>query len=197
MSHKIKTTFFLTVFISSVNWVYAQQPTAMQGRDTNSVEAVQSLEAYAKYKMAEYEAAKDIWLKLAEKDNTSALINLANLYEQGQGVERDLEVSVDYLTRAANLNDIRGQFQLGMAYEKGLGVERDLKQAAYWFEQAAKQGDEQSQFNLGVMLATNFGQGLMTSSIEQRQQALMWLKKADSEGVEDAQEFIDLLQTIQ
>lgn len=168
-----------------------------EGRDSNSIQAVQSLEAYAKYKMAQYEDAHEIWLLLAEKNNTSALINLANMYEQGQGVERNLKQAVFWLQKAADLNDARGQFQLAMAYEKGMGVDRDLHQAAKWFEKAADQGDQQAQLNLGVMLATNYGEGLESSSIEQREFAIKWLIMAQNNGVEDAKEFLKLLSSIQ
>ncbi|ORU93517.1 MAG: hypothetical protein A6F70_05805 [Cycloclasticus sp. symbiont of Bathymodiolus heckerae] len=179
------------IFLLFAGALHANDFTA--GRDKNSVQAVQSLEAYAKYKMAQYDEAREIWLMLAEKNNASALINLANLYEQGQGVERDLKQSVAWLRQAADLGDVRGQYQLAMAYEKGLGVDRDLHQAAYWLEKAAEQGDETAQFNLGVMLATNYGEGLTTSSNEQRQSAVKWLTQADENGVEDAKQFLSLL----
>ena len=188
------SSILLIVLLAISNHLYANEFT--QGRDKNSVEAVQSLEAYAKYKMAQYEEAREIWLSLAERNNTSALINLANLYEQGQGVPRDLKKSISWLEKAAKLGDVRGQFQLAMAYEKGLGVDRDLHKAALWLEKAAAQNDGQAQFNLGVMLATNFGQGVTTSSEEQRKKAIAWLKKAKENNVEDAQEFLTLLLTL-
>jgi TPR repeat protein len=167
-----------------------------EGRDKNSVEAVQSLEAYAKYKMGQYDEAREIWIELADKNNTTAFINLANLYEHGQGVERNLPTSIAWLKKAAELGDSRGQFQLGMAYEKGLGVKKDLHEAAKWLEKAAEQNDGRAQFNLGVMFATNFGQGIMTSSQEQRKQAISWLEKAKENSTEDAQEFLNLLLTL-
>jgi len=191
---KQKNLYCLVFVLCFVNPVYSNDFTT--ARDRNSVQAVQSLEAYAKYKMGQYEEARHLWLTLAEKNNASAIINLANLYEQGQGVERDLVASVIWLKKAAELNDTRGLYQLAMAYEKGLGVERDLQQAAYWLQKAAEQGDETAQFNLGVMLATNFGEGLTTSSHEQRLKALGWLKRADEGGVEDAAEFLKLLSTM-
>ncbi|PCI68462.1 MAG: hypothetical protein COB26_08345 [Piscirickettsiaceae bacterium] len=185
----------LTISLSVVGLSHANEFTA--GRDKNSIEAVQSLEAYAKYKMGQYDEARNIWLMLAEKNNASAFINLANLYEQGQGVKRDLKQSIVWLRKAADLADSRGQFQLAMAYEKGLGVERDLQQAAFWLEKAAEQGDGTAQFNLGVMLATNFGKGVMTSSTEQRKQAIEWLTKAKENNIDDAQEFLGLLSTLE
>ncbi|HIL93883.1 MAG TPA: sel1 repeat family protein [Cycloclasticus sp.] len=189
----MKVVFIAFLLLNSIA-VYANDFTA--GRDKNSIEAVQSLEAYAKYKMAQYDEAREIWLMLAEKNNTSALINLANMYEQGQGVERDLKQSIVWLRMAAELEDSRGQYQLAMAYEKGLGIERDMRQAAFWLEKAALQGDATAQFEFAVMLATNYGKGLMTSSKEQRRQALNWLGKADANGVEDAKEFLTLLSNM-
>ena len=188
MKIKLTTLVIITLFASSL---YANEFT--MGRDKNSIEAVQSLEAYAKYKMAQYEEAREIWLMLAEKNNTSALINLANMYEQGQGVERDLKQSIVWLRKAAELKDSRGEYQLAMAYEKGMGVDRDLRQAAFWLEKAAKQGDATAQFEFGVMLATNYGEGLMTNSKDQRTAAVDWLTKAEANGVEDAKEFLTLL----
>lgn len=188
MSIKIASLVLLLAITSLVS---ANEFTA--GRDKNSVQAVQSLEAYAKYKMAQYEEARNIWLMLAEDNNASAIINLANLYEQGQGVERDLEQATKWLKKAAVLDDARGQYQLAMAYEKGLGVERDLHKAAHWLEKAAEQGDEIAQFSLGVMLATNYGEGLTTSTKEQRLVAIKWLSMADENDVEDAKAFLSLL----
>lgn len=46
-------------------------------------------------------------------------------------------------------------------------------------KKAVEQVDETAQFNLGVMLATNFGEGLITSSHEQRFKARGWLKKGE------------------
>lgn len=189
-----RLTWLVALILCVVSTVQANEFTA--GRDKNSVQAVQSLEAYAKYKMGQYDEAREIWLMLADKNNASAFINLANLYEQGQGVKRDLKQSIAWLQKAADVGDVRGQYQLGMAYEKGLGVERDLQQAAFWLKKAAEQGDGTAQFSVGVMLATNFGKGMMTSSKEQRDEAIHWLTKAKENDVEDAEEFLTLLSTL-
>jgi TPR repeat protein len=70
-------------------------------RDKESVEAVESLNAAAVYKMSDYETARQSWLAVADRDNTSAMIDLANIYEQGQGVPRDLTKAVQWLEKAA------------------------------------------------------------------------------------------------
>ena len=161
--------------------------------DRASVEAVQSLKAYAAYKTGDYETAHARWLPLAEGGNTSAMINLANLYEQGKGVPRNAGKAAEWLRRAAELGDPRAQLDLGLAYEKGLGVERQPRTAAEWFRRAAEQDDATAQFNLGVMLATNYGAGLESSTAEQRGEATAWLEKAAAAGHPDARDLLALL----
>lgn len=163
-------------------------------RDQSSVEAVESLNAYAAYKLGNYEEAREARLALADKGNTSAMVNLANMYEQGQGVEEDPVAAVEWLEKAADLGDSRAQLHLGDAYEKGRGVERNPRTAAEWFRKAAEQGDTTAQFNLGVMLATAYGEGLQQSTPEQRKEAAAWLKKAADGGEPDAGKFLATLQ---
>jgi len=116
----------------------ADEVDGFAGRDKASREAVESLEAYAVYKMGQYDEARIKWLSLASRNNPSAMINLANMAEQGQGVPRDLNKAAEWLRKAAD-----------------------------WFLKAAEQGDSTAQFNLGVMLATNYGKGIKSASPEQ------------------------------
>ncbi len=157
-------------------------------------QAVQNLEAYAAYKMAQYQRAHEIWLSLAERGNTTAMNNLANMYDQGQGVEQDLATAAQWLTRAAEAGDSIAQLNLGLAYEKGRGVAHDNRIAADWFRRAAEQGEQTAQFNLGVMLATNYGQGAETASDAQREQARGWLQKSAAQGHPEAPVMLQLLQ---
>jgi hypothetical protein len=191
---KMKLIIVLLVNFLLMGVVSANEFT--DGRDTNSVQAVKALEGYAKYKMGQYKEARQIWLELADLNNATAMINLANLYEQGQGVEQDDKQAISWLEKAATLNDERAQFQLGMAYENGKGVERNPNVAADWFEKAALNGDMNAQFNLGVMLATNYGKGLDSSSKTQRETAQQWLTKAKDNGHTDADDFLKLLATL-
>ena len=168
------------------------QPAASEDRDT-AAEAVINLEAYAAYKMGDYDTARVIWEKLAEKGNTTALINLANLFQQAQGVDENQKKALVYVKKAAGLGDSRAQYELGMAYERGNVIERNLQQAAFWFEKAAQQGDVDAQFALGVMNATAFGQGPKVATEAQREQAVAWLGKASAQGHQEAASYLELL----
>ncbi len=161
--------------------------------DRTSVEAVESLQAYALYKSGQYEKALELWKALAERGNTTAMTNLANMYEQGQGVERDTAAAAEWLRRAAELGDRVAQLNLGLAFERGTGVERDNREAARWFRRAAEQGDVDAQFNLGVMLATAYGDGADKATAADREEAVTWLEKAAAQNHPEARGFLQLL----
>ena len=57
--------------------------------DRVSREAVEALEAYAVYKMAQYPEAYRRFLGLAQKDNVQGMLNVANMLQAGLGTERD------------------------------------------------------------------------------------------------------------
>lgn len=156
-------------------------------------EAVQNLEAYAAYKAGHYDDAKVIWEALAEKGNTTALINLANMFQQGQGVTEDQKQGMQYVIRAAELGDARAQFELGIAYEKGVLVPRDIALASKWLKASAEQGYSDGQFAYGVMVATAFGTGLDKATKDQRAEALEWLKKAGAQRHIEAADYIKIL----
>jgi TPR repeat protein len=184
--------FVLSAF--SVSSAFSQDE--FGAKDQASIEAVESLNAAAAYKTGDYETARHGWLALADKGNTSAMLNLANLYAQGQGVEPDPAEAIRWLEKAAALGDSRAEFELGMAYERGIGVDRDPRAAAEWFRRAADQGDKEAQFNLAVMLATAYGAGLGESGPEQRAEAIAWLKKAAASGHPDASNLIATLEAL-
>ncbi|MBP2316412.1 tetratricopeptide repeat protein [Azospirillum soli] len=123
----------------------------LQGRDEASTQAVESLEAYAAYKMGQYDLARERWEALAAKGNTTAMINLANLHAQGQGVPRNPAMARSWTRKAAELDDARAQFELGLAYERGDGVDRDLDEAARWLGRAAEQGNGEAAARLKVL----------------------------------------------
>jgi len=156
-------------------------------------EAVINLKAYAEYKLGHYDKAKEIWEGLAAKGNTTALINLANMFQQGQGVTEDQKEAMGYVERAANLGDARAQYELGMAHEKGIVRERDIEKAAAWLKKSAEQDDSDGQFAYGVMLATAKGKGLDKATPAQRAEAITWLKKAKANGNLEAADYIKVL----
>ncbi|MCB1520531.1 MAG: sel1 repeat family protein [Hyphomicrobiaceae bacterium] len=157
-------------------------------------EAVTNLEAYAVYKMGRYDEARTIWEGLAAKGNTTALINLANLFQQGQGVGEDQRRALTLVQRAADLGDARAQYEIGIAYEKGSILGRDIEKAAHWLKKSAEQDYSDGQFAYGVLLATGRGRGLDKASDAERADALVWLRKAKANGNVEAADYITILE---
>ena len=159
----------------------------------NAREAVTNLEAYAVYKMGQYDEARKIWEGLAAKGNTTAMINLANLFQQGQGVTEDQKKATELLQQAATAGDARAQYELGIAYEKGHTVARDIAQAAAWLKKSAEQNYADGQFAYGVMLATGQGKGIDKATSQEKSEALEWLNKAKERGNLEAGDYIKVL----
>lgn len=154
----------------------------------------QSYSAYAAYKSGDYAKAERLWRDAAERGSTDAMINIANLYVQGQGVDRDLGRAADWYRQAAEAGDPVAQVHLGEAYESGAGLARDNRAAARWFRRAAEQGDAHGAFNLGVMLATDYGNGLEASDDDQRAMARHWLRAAADNGHREAARMLQVLE---
>jgi len=163
-----------------------------QERDNNA-EAVVGLKAYAAFKAGNYEEARQIWQGLADKGNTTAMINLANLFQQGKGVPEDQAHALRFIIEAAQLGDSRAQYELGIEYEKGIILPRDIDKAAMWLHKSAQQGDSDGQFAYAVMLATAFGRGTEQASKTQIGEAIEWFRKALAAGHPDAAKFIQIL----
>ena len=67
------------------------------------------------------------YYQLACKDsNKFAFYNLGMMYYHGEGVEKDLFKSFEYIKEGAYLNDSVSQYWLGMCYLHGLGTDTNL-----------------------------------------------------------------------
>lgn len=172
----------------------AQMPGAAQGeKPDGSADATVNLKAYAEYKMGHYDEAKRIWEGLAAKGNTTAMINLSNMFGQGNGVTADQKKAFGYTQKAAELGDARAQHDVGLAYEKGTMVPRDIGKAAEWLKKSADQDYGDGQFAYGVLLATGRGKGLDKATDADKAEALDYLKKAKANGNDEAGDYIKTL----
>jgi TPR repeat protein len=105
-----------------------------------------------------------------------AMANLGVCYQQGQGVERDLEQAVDWYRKGAEAGDGGAMAYLGVCYQQGQGVERDLEQAVDWYRKGAEAGDGGAMAVLGFCYAQ--GQGVERDL----EQAVDWYRKGAEAG---------------
>ena len=92
---------------------------------------------YVAYDRANFATALRIWLPKAKEGDPEAQTYVGEIYEKGLGLEPDLEVAVDWYSKAADQGDSRAQINLGFLYESGLGVERDLTKAMNYYRAAS------------------------------------------------------------
>ena len=89
----------------------------------------------------------------AKQNNSDALLNLAFLYHNGQGVPKDEARSFDLVRQAAEAGSPDAQFHLGMDYYQGEeGLTADNNMARKWLHRSAQQGDVAAQFNDAMLL---------------------------------------------
>jgi len=73
--------------------------------------------------------------------DSNAQYNLAICYENGNGVEMDLEKAVQWYQKSAEGGDSSAQYNLAICYERGEGVEIDLEKAVQWYQKSAEAGN--------------------------------------------------------
>lgn len=117
------------------------------------------------------------WLQqAAEQGHAKAQSELASMYLNGQGTDKDALAASQWLRKAALQGDANAGESLGILFRDGVGVEQDEIEAAWWFARSAKQGSSSAQANLGLMYED--GRGVSQSDAE----AVQWFKRAAEQG---------------
>ena len=93
---------------------------------------IRALEAYAVYKMGQYDLAFERYLKLAEDGNRQGMLNVANMYSEGKGVEQSDRKAFSWYLQAAEIGDRSAMEEVASAYRTGKGVQEDTERARYW-----------------------------------------------------------------
>jgi hypothetical protein len=78
----------------------------------------------------------------AQKGSADAQNRLAGMYQQGQGVKKDMALALRWWEKAAMQGHALAQLSLGKLYAQGDDVQHDPHLAAYWLDLAAAQGEQ-------------------------------------------------------
>lgn len=82
----------------------------------------------------------------AAAEHGEAAFDLALLYLNGTKVRKDNKKALKWLTRAADLGQVDGQYFLGMAYQQS-----DMAVALQWLKKAAKNGHKDASEELKLI----------------------------------------------
>ena len=95
------------------------------------------------------------WFKqAAELGNAQAQVELAELYDAGEGVPQDTEQAVIWYEKAAQQEHEEAQLALGLHYLEDL---EDSDTAIEYFGKAAEQGNATAQYRLGLLYLGDTG----------------------------------------
>ncbi len=116
----------------------------------------ESLEkAIEAYDFKEYQEAV-LWLRpWAEKGEVEAQYRLGTLYENGQGIAKNLEEAKKWYRNAAAQGHVRARRRLEALEGKSTRVGSETV-ALKWYLDLAEQGDADAQYNLAFMYETGF-----------------------------------------
>lgn len=118
--------------------------------------------------------------KAALQGNSFAEGRLADLYEEGSGVQKNLKLAADWRERSARRGNIEAQRKLGRMYLRGEGVAQNYSLAQNWLQQAADGGDPEAAYLLSHMYRHGLG------SQRDPDLASNWLAKSAERGYLEA-----------
>jgi WD40 repeat protein len=95
--------------------------------------------------------ALDMYQRSAAKEYAAAYNNLGNVYQSGNGVDRDIGKAIAYFEQAFQKGFPYAGFTIYGIYWNGQYVPQDRKTAVAWLNRAASQGEPQSNFRLAVL----------------------------------------------
>jgi TPR repeat protein len=124
------------------------------------------------------ESKRDAW----------AVYSVAEMYQEGYGVEKNIEaakrgyrIAIPLLRSAAEQGVLQAQYCLAGCYVDDLKLERDQQAMFTWWRQAAEQGYAPAQYNVGVCYDN--GQGIE----KDKGVAVSWYRQAAEQGYGPAQ----------
>lgn len=86
--------------------------------------------------------------KAAELGHVKSILELANCYHFGCGIEPNIDLSIYWLKEAALRNSVDAEFALGLAYYTKL-IDGTLDNTLYWLKPLASKGHSEALYILG------------------------------------------------
>ena len=102
---------------------------------------------------------KEFSPKLEEKavlGDSDVQFQLGQMYQQGVGVEKDIQKAIKYYSQAAALQDLRAEYNLGLIWLDGEAGTPDFQQAMGWLNDAAFKGNVEAQYVLARILQRGY-----------------------------------------
>jgi uncharacterized protein len=128
-----------------------------------------------------YEEALEWQLKAVEADYLAAVVNLGQMYLDGQAVETDPHKAFELFTYAADRGEPAAYTALAWVYRAGVGVTQDYREAMAWYTRGASAGNDWAMTNIAELHQT--GKGVPKNA----ERAVKWYTDAAQSGELTAQ----------
>jgi TPR repeat protein len=135
------------------------------------------------------QTALSILTPLADEGNREAQYWLADIYDNGLGVQPDTARALTLLEKSAAQEFVPAQRRLGELYLRGNQTLQNFGKAQIWLHKAATAGDAEAQRLLGQMYALGLG------VTQDRSQAYGWYENAAIRGDGLARHLRDVILT--
>ena len=127
-------------------------------------------------------------MKAAEAGNNTAMNYLGWMYENGQGVEKDLTKAFAWYLKAAEAGNASAMNTVGNAYFIGKGLEQNYDKAYLWLRKSADAGYGASMSYLGWMHLNGSG-----TAPRNNEYAMNWFIDSYLNGYEKAIDSINAM----
>jgi TPR repeat protein len=114
--------------------------------------------AYGSYGIARDNAKAGKWLALAKDQNKATALDVAEMYLEGRGVNRDYDKAIEYYTELAEQYVAEAHLKLGMIYSHGPPLTPNYELAEAHFQMAEVLGSAEAAYHLGLLRLN--GQGM-------------------------------------
>jgi len=139
------------------------------------------------YRQGDYFTALQYWRPVAEKGVPEIQFRIGDMYDNGQGVSRDVAEAARWYARAGTRGHIEAQYRLGKMYQDGRGVDRNTFEAKKRYGVAAEAGHTSAQYRLATFYRV--GKGVPKDAAE----AFGWYQRAANEDHGPAQYWLGVL----
>lgn len=133
------------------------------------------------FKRQEYALALREFNLLADQGDADAQFFMGSLYQQGDGVVKNLKIALPWLEKAATQHHFGALNALGVIHAVEKKEFLDYAKAEKCFESASNKGIPEAQYNLALLLANGLG---VKQSLRQ---AAEYFQKAAEKGIAAAQ----------
>lgn len=131
------------------------------------------------------EQAAAWFLKAALKGDAESRTRLAQMYQAGEGVEKNEVLAMEWYAKAAAQGDDEAQLAMGVDAENVLN---DIASAQAWYEKAAAQNNAEAEYRLALIL--------IGDEVVERDVPRAWflLSLAAENNIDDAEQARDVLE---